>query len=113
MFLQAYIKALDFIQFKSLTLNFVLLDLQNTFLTFKQNIYLPIDNEIELVILTWQAYDNFIGLFTDVQFAFAAVWLSICTRCAKCKFLFATLTHLQSNSSSVVYELASSFYGSY
>lgn len=47
------------------------------------------------------------------QLIFVAVWLSICTVYAKCKLLFATLTHLQSNSRSVVvYELATSFYGS-
>lgn len=52
-------------------------------------------------------------LCTAVQLVFVAVRLSVCTVYAKLKLLIATLTHLQSNSSSVVvYELASSFYGS-
>lgn len=66
------------------------------------------DIETEFVTVWWPDW-----LVHSSQLFFVSVRLSICTVYAKCKLLFATLTHLQSNSCSVVvYEEASSIYES-
>lgn len=80
-------------------------------LLFSQYVYWQslLANTIWLNLL----YDDRTDFCKAVQLVFVAAWLSICTVYAKCKLLFATLTHLQSNSRSVVVrELPSLFYGS-
>ncbi len=55
------------------------------------------DSKTELVTVWWPGW-----IMPSSQLFFVAVLFSICTVYAKCKLLFATLTHMQSNSCSLV-----------